>query len=109
MYVPGAVAGSAVALVLLAGCVFDAGKPEVVFENNLSVDVQVHLDGVEHPAVIQVSRDGGTNSLPVRDCRGTGIVVETTDGDLVGRVDKPACVDWRLTVNEDGSLTYQER
>lgn len=61
-----AVLESAAVLGLLAGCVFDARKPEVIYENNMSVDVQVYPVGVEYPSVVLVPRDGGTNALPLR-------------------------------------------
>jgi hypothetical protein len=40
------------------------------------------------------------------ECEGTGIRVETEDGELIARVKAQACPDWTLTINEDGSLNY---
>ncbi|GAA3800860.1 hypothetical protein [Cellulomonas soli] len=93
---------------LLSGCVYDAGYTAVSYENRLDDTVVITLEGAGTPNEVVV---GGSsyNELAIDECKGTAIVVKTEDGDLVGRVEKPACPDWRLVVNEDGTLDYAEQ
>ncbi|MGN8244459.1 hypothetical protein ACTHAM_001362 [Cellulomonas soli] len=91
----------------LTGCVYDAARPQVTYENRLAEDVLVTVEGANMPYQVAVGSNS-SNSLGTDECKGTAIVVKTEDGDLVGRVEEPACPDWRLVVNEDGTLDYTE-
>ncbi|GAA3800851.1 hypothetical protein [Cellulomonas soli] len=102
-----AVRGGIVALGLLTGCVYDAGYSAVYFRSRLDETVVITLEGAGGPYDVVVSSDS-VNEVATEECLGTAIVVKTEDGDLVGRVEKPACPDWRLVVNEDGTLDYDE-
>ena len=50
------------------------------------------------------SKGSYPESIP--ECVGTGIRVEAKSGELIGRINKQACPNWTLTVNEDGTLDY---
>ncbi|GAA3803623.1 hypothetical protein [Cellulomonas soli] len=99
--------GGLAALGLLTGCVYDAGYAAVSYENRLDDTVVITLEGDGGPYEVVVGGDSA-KVLATDECKGTAIVVKTEDGDLVGRVEKPACPDWRLVVNEDGTLDYSE-
>ncbi|GAA3800867.1 hypothetical protein [Cellulomonas soli] len=101
--------GGLAALGLLTGCVYDAGYPKVSYENRLADTVVITLEGAGTPNKVVVGGNNSYNELATDECKGTAIVVKTEDGDLVGRVEKPACPDWRLVVNEDGTLDYDEQ
>ena len=84
----------------------DAPKPAVRYENDTEVSVVVRVVG--HQGVLdRAVGSHGTTSLGVDECVGEGLVVETEDGRLVGRVPEPACPGWLLSIGEDGSLTYE--
>ncbi|GAA3800882.1 hypothetical protein [Cellulomonas soli] len=102
-----ATVGCLTALGLLTGCVYDAARPQVTYENRLDQTVLVTLEGAGGPYEVVVGGDS-SNSLGTDECLGTAIVVKTEDGDLVGRVEEPACPDWSLVVNDDGTLDYTE-
>ena len=91
----------------LSGCLLpiDAAKPEMRVKNESSQDVVVSVEGLssEFPNIV-----ASQSSYPygLSECQGTGIRVETESGQLVGRIDKQACPNWTLTVNEDGTLDY---
>ncbi len=93
----------------LGGCVFsyDVTPPDVVYENDLDVGVVVSLEGEDHPYDRQV-KAGTVGSLGTGDCMGTAMVVETEDGDPVGRIEDQACPGWTLTIHADGTLEYRE-
>lgn len=108
-HVVGVIAGSAAVGVSLSSCLLsvDAAKPVVHFANSSGQDVVVTIEGRgdEFPQSV-ASRTTYPNTLD--ECQGTGIRVETKDGELLGRVDEQACPGWTLTINEDGSLDYVE-
>lgn len=106
----GFIAGSAAVAGALSGCLFsyDAAKPHMWFTNDSSQDVVVIVEGLsdEYPQLV-ASKSSYPDSFA--ECMGTGIRVETEAGDFLGRVDEQACPDWELTINEDGSLNYEEQ
>ncbi|WP_024287203.1 hypothetical protein [Cellulomonas sp. KRMCY2] len=86
---------------------YDAPRPSVVYHNNLDEGVLVSIEGTAfEPA--QPVRTRSDVAYELDECAGTAIVVETQDGEPVGRVDEPACPGWALTINEDGTLEYAE-
>lgn len=93
--------------VVLGGCVYDAAQPQVSYENRFDHDVVVHLEGEDRPFESLV-KSGTFGGLGTDKCLGDAIVVETDSGIPVGYVDEPACPNWRLIVNEDGTLDYAE-
>ncbi len=103
----GFVVGTAAIAVSLSGCLFayDAAKPGMEYTNDSSQDVVVIVEGWsdDFPRVV-----ASQSSYPevIDECEGTAIRVETEGGALLGRIDKQACPDWTLTINEDGSLDY---
>lgn len=96
--------------VLLSACLFayDAPKPTIVYRNDSSEGVIVVIEraGVEIDTVVP---SGETAIRGVDECSGTTIRVDTEVGELVGRVEEPACPGWRLTITEDGTLEYTEQ
>ncbi len=105
----GVIIGSVAVAVSLGGCLLsvDAAKPVMHFANDSGQDVVVTIEGRgdEFPQLV-ASQTTYPNTLD--DCQGTGIRVETEDGELIGRVDEQACPDWTLTISEDGTLDYVE-
>ncbi|WNM26767.1 hypothetical protein RN607_11250 [Demequina capsici] len=97
------------AALTLTGCIvtYDAAKPELLVVNDYSEDVVAVIEGLksEIDTPVDASR---ANAMVVDKCMGTAIRVETTSGDILGRVEEQACPGWTLTVNEDGTLTYTE-
>ncbi len=106
----GVIAGSVALVTSLSGCLLpiDAAKPVMHFTNDSSQDVVVTIEGRgdEFPQLV-ASQTSYPNTLD--ECQGTGIRVENESSELIGRVDAQACPDWELTINEDGSLTYEEQ
>ncbi len=96
---------------LLGGCVFayDATRPSLTYDNHLEEDVIVSLEGADFPYERSVRAQSMVFFEVDDECLGTAIVVETSLGDPVGRVDEAACRDMKLTINEDGTLEYEER
>lgn len=91
------------------GCgVYDAPKPSVQFQNMTDERMTISIEGTEIPTVVGVPPNGQGNEVTMGRCQGTAIVVETEEGEPIGRVEKPACPGWLLTINEDYSLTYEE-
>ncbi|MGV8973484.1 MAG: hypothetical protein ACOH10_14265 [Rhodoglobus sp.] len=105
-----AVLGCLASIAMLGGCIFsyDAARPSVMYQNRLDERVIVSLEDTELPSE-QTVRSHGEVFFEMDECLGTAIVVETEDGDYVGKVDQPACPDWMLTINEDGTLDYAEQ
>jgi hypothetical protein len=106
------VAGLAAVPVLvgvLGGCVFsyDVTPPRVQYDNRLGEDVVVAVDGEDQPFEREV-RSGTSGGLGTHECRGTAIVVQSTTGTEIGRVDEAACPGWTLLIGADGSLEYSE-
>ena len=91
----------------LSACVYDAAKPMVFYDNNSAETVVVEVEGADRPTDMTLE-SGTTAGSGANDCLGTAIVVHTQDGTLVGRVDEPACPFWKLVINADGTLDYQE-
>lgn len=106
----GAMAGSFALATILSGCLLplDSAGTDLRYTNDSSQDVVVIIETLtqEYPQLV-----ASQSSYPygLDDCVGTGIRVETEDGELIGRVDSQACPDWTLTINEGGSLTYEEQ
>ena len=67
--------------------------------------VVVTIEGLGTEFPIPVASKGSSPES-VQKCVGTSIRVETESGQLVGRIDKQACPNWTLTVNEDGTIDY---
>jgi len=103
----GVVVGSVALAALLSGCLLpiDSSGTYVTYVNDSSRDVVVVIEtsAQEYPQLVASQR-----SYPwgLDDCAGTGIRVETKSGELIGRIDKQACANWTLTINEDGTLGY---
>ena len=104
-----AITMSAATATSLSGCVFayDAAKPEVQFVNDYPEPVVFIIEGSE-PERVQRLRSGSGIGVTLNTCYGTGIRVESESGEALGRVDNQACPDWQLTINADGSLTYED-
>ena len=105
----GVIVGSVALATSVSGCILsvDAAATHVRYTNNSSQDVVVTIEGMNVTLERLVSSD---DSYPqsLSECSGTGIRVETKSGELIGRIDKQACPDWTLTINEDGTLDYVE-
>lgn len=105
----GVIVGSVAVAAMLSGCLLplDSAGTSVEYVNDSSQDVVVTIEGLGTEFPIPVASKGSyPESIP--ECVGTGIRVETEDGELLGRIDKQACPDWTLTINEDGTLDYVE-
>ena len=105
----GVILGSVALVAGLSGCLLplDTAKPGVLFTNDSSQELVVTIEGLgdEFPRMVPSQR----SFLDTLDeCVGTGIRVEAESGQLLGRIDKQACPNWTLTVNEDGTLDYVE-
>lgn len=105
----GRVLVTAVGLASLAGCLIavDAAVPMIRFVNDSDRDARFVIEAFGSEGSLLVSAHSSYTS-PLDECAGTGLRVETTDGELIGRIHEPACPDWTLTINEDGSLDYTE-
>lgn len=107
--VVGFVAGSVALAASLSGCLLplDAAATHVRYRNDSNQNVVVTIEGWgdEFPQLV-ASQSSYPDTLD--ECQGTGIRVETETGELLGRIDKQACPDWTLTINEDGTLDYVE-
>jgi hypothetical protein len=92
----------------LSGCInYDAADPSMTLTNNLDEAVTVSIEG----ATRSMEQDVGPHEelgYGLDACAGTAIVVETQDGDPVGRVEQQACPSWTLTIEDDDSLEYAE-
>jgi hypothetical protein len=75
------------------------------YVNDSSHDVVVIVEGMNVKFEKLVSSDS-SYLVDLSECSGTGIRVETSGGELLGRVKAQACPDWTLTINKDGSLDY---
>lgn len=77
------------------------------YVNQSKQDVVVTIETLtqEYPHLV-----ASQSSYPygLDDCVGTGLRVEAKSGELIGRIDKQACPNWTLTINEDGTLDYVE-
>lgn len=108
-HVSGSIVGGVALATGLSGCLLplDASPPWMNFTNDSSQDVVVIIEGLsdEYPVVVS---SGSTHPEFLDICLGTGIRVETTTGEFIGRVEGKACPDWTLTINQDGSLDYLE-
>lgn len=94
----------------LGGCLFayDAAKPAVRYRNDTSQDVVIIIEG-KGTGFQRLVPSRESFASTISECEGTSIRVETANGELLGRVDSPACPDWELTINADGSLDYVEQ
>jgi hypothetical protein len=98
-----------VLVLFLAGCFnYDAANPQIWYHNLTDQMLVVSIEGTDIPIVRSVAPRGGDIEVVMDECIGTAIVVETEDGEPIGRVDEPACAGWSLTINEDYSLTYKK-
>lgn len=103
----GVFVGSVALATSLSGCLLpiDSAGTSVEYVNDSSQDVVVVIETLaqEYPHLV-----ASRSSYPwgLDDCVGTGIRVETEGGKLLGRIDKQACPNWTLTINDDGSLDY---
>ncbi|MCC2309169.1 hypothetical protein [Cellulomonas chengniuliangii] len=92
----------------LSGCInYDAARPSMTLTNNSDEAVTVSIEG----ATPSMEQDVGPHEelgYEIDECAGTAIVVETQNGDPVGRVQQKACPSWTLTIEEDGTLDYAE-
>ncbi|MCC2307384.1 hypothetical protein [Cellulomonas chengniuliangii] len=92
----------------LSACInYDAARPAMSLTNNSDEAVTVRIEG----ATPSREQDVGPREALLYEldaCAGTAIVVETQDGDSVGRVQQKACPSWTLTIEEDGTLDYAE-
>ena len=97
----------AIVVSALSGCVLpiDRARPTVEYENRSDQTVVFTIEGTNSGMHTTVASGHAGDNL-VDECVGTGIRVETESGQLVGRIDKQACPNWTLTVNEDGTLDY---
>lgn len=96
------------ALTALGGCVFsyDAAGPAMTYENRLAESIVISVESEELPDEQPVA-SGSFARLPTESCFGTALVVRTeAGGELVGRIEEPACPGAKLTINEDGTLDY---
>ena len=105
----GVIVGSVALATSLGGCLLpiDSSGAFVRYANESSQDVVVTIEGLGTEFPMPVASKG-SYSESVDKCAGTGIRVETKSGELIGRVDKQACPNWTLTINDDGSLDYVE-
>lgn len=103
----GVVVGSIAVSVCLGGCAIDAAHPEMNLANDSSEDVVVIVEDLSGEYPQEIARES-RSTLGVSECWGTGIRVETSSGDLLGRVDAEVCPNWTLTIHSDGSLDYVE-
>jgi len=102
-------AGCLVLLGAPSGCFsYDAAIPGIQYQNNLDETVVITIKGYGDSDIRDTLSSGHSGVNPQTECYGTAIVVETENGDPVGRVDQAACPGWMLTINEDGTLTYAE-
>jgi len=93
----------------LGGCfIYDAPNPQIWYHNLTDQMMVVSIEGTDIPIVQSVAPRGADAEVVMDECIGTAIVVETEEGEPVGRVDEPACPGWSLTINEDHSLTYKK-
>ena len=93
----------------LSGCLFayDAAVPTVTFVNHYPKPVVFTVEGGSPESVVHVPSEESGDTY-IESCYGTGIRVESESGEALGRVDDQACPDWQLTINADGSLTYED-
>lgn len=90
----------------LSGCgIRDVAHPSVIYQNRSQQDVVVSILGAERTRELTV-RAGTEGGVGVEECVGTAILVQSPGGELVGRIEKPACPEWILTIEVDGSLAY---
>ena len=106
----GVIVGTGAVAVSLGGCLFsyDAAKPTMRYVNDSSQDVTVIIEGGSSDYPQEVANHS-SYSKGIGVCVGTGIRVETVNGEFIGRVKAQACPDWTLTVNEDDSLDYAKQ
>lgn len=99
----------ATSTVALTGCLvnYDAAKPEVLLINDYNEDVVVVVEGLK-PEIDTAVDAGRANVAGVNKCIGTAIRVETTSGEVLGRIEEQACPNWVLTITEAGELEYTE-
>ena len=103
----GVIVGSVALAASLSGCLIsvDAAKPTMRFVNDSSQDVTVIIENGSSDYPEEVAKHS-SYLMGIGVCVGTGIRVQTKSGQLVGSIDKQACPNWTLTVNEDGTLDY---
>jgi len=103
----GVLVGGVALATSLSGCLLpiDSSGANVLYVNDSSQDVVVIIEGLGDDLPTPVASKGSyLENLP--KCVGTGLRVEAKSGELIGRIDKQACPNWTLTINEDGSLDY---
>ena len=93
----------------LSGCLFayDAATPEITFVNDYPEPVVFAFEGRDPEFAAHVAA-GSSISRGLYSCDGSGIRVETESGDLLAQMDEEVCPDGLLTINADGSLTYED-
>ena len=103
--------GSAVLAAGLGGCIvnYDSFPPPVKYVNEYAEDVVVYIEYPNGDNTDTLVRAGLGAEQLLDDCQGTGFSVVTTDGVELGHVTQQACPNWQLTIDADGSLTYEER
>lgn len=90
---------------MLASCVIDVPDPALWYQNRTDQTVIVTVVGADR--TIEQSIPAGINvEAPIARCEGTGLLITTEDGDLLGQIEEPPCPGWVLRINEDGTLEY---
>ena len=108
----GVIFASVILTASLGGCMFayDAAKPSVRYKNDTGEDVVVIVEATGSATEFKRTVPGREAFLSaLSECEGTSIRVESASGEFLGRVESPACPDWQLTINADGSLDYVEQ
>jgi hypothetical protein len=101
-----AVRGLLLATVLLTagGCgLLDHAPAEAEIVNRSDQDVGREEPDGTYSAVVDA---GGSTSLALDGCTGTGFVVETASGTELATVEEPLCPRTRVEIGPDGSVTY---
>lgn len=97
---------SCLMVLALSGCgILDAAHPSVIYQNRSQQDVVVSILGAERTRELTLPA-GTVGEVSVEQCVGTAILVQSPGGEFVGRLEKPACPEWILTIEADGSLAY---
>lgn len=87
--------------------IYDAPHPAVLYRNETGELVRVAVAGARL-TYDEVVASEAIKTVPLEECVGTALVVETDSGNSIGRVDQPACPGWTLTIRPDRSLSYSQ-
>ena len=101
----GTVAGCAVLVVTLAGCVVDQMPSGPYLSNDSAENVLVHVVGTERVETIRA--DGG-RYVEVDGCEGTSLRLEQEDGDVLAEYDGGLCPGMTVAVRADGTVTVHD-